>query len=302
MTRLRRFLPALLIATCALLPAAFCAAASAESPVPQLAFEPGSHEFGLQEANRSDSQAWLQLRNNGAATAQVNSLDIAGPGAGAFRISGGDCYNGRNLNAAETCSVQVSFAPYDAVPFEAQLRATSEENSTFTADLSGEGGRAIIGPGVNPTNFGSVPVGGAPVIKTIDVSNSGNMSGGLFIAVIAGGAIGSFHLLDENCTGIPLSPGATCNLQVSFQPLSTGAKTARVGLFGDGEGGAQVMLSGVGLDPEASAAGDSPLSSTPSGETRDRRHKGLQRARRRHRRALLQHRRIRLAATRRALG
>jgi hypothetical protein len=87
---------------------------------------------------------------------------------------------------------------------------------------------------------------------------------------------------------------------VSFQPIGTGVKTARVGLFGDGEGGAQVMLSGIGLDPEAPAAGD-PSSPDASG-VYSHRHKGLQRARRRHRRALLRHRRINLAAIRRELG
>jgi hypothetical protein len=265
----RRLFPALLIATCALLPAALCGAAAAAPPepsAPQLAFEPGGFDFGLQEANRSNSQTWLQLRNNGAAAAQVLSLEIVGSGSNAFWINGGDCYNGRTLNPGESCSVQVGFGPYDAIPFEAQLRANSEEGSTFTADLNGEGGRAVIGPSVDPTNFGSVPVGAAPAIKTIDLTNSGNMPGGLFIAVIAGGAIGSFHLLDENCTGIPLNPDATCNLQVSFQPISTGAKTARLGLFGDSDGGTQVMLTGVGLEPEPEP---SPVTSDSETSVRD---------------------------------
>ena len=87
-----------------------------------------------------------------------------------------------------------------------------------------------------------MPVGSGGVTKTIDVTNEGNMPGGAFIAVISGGAVGSFHLLDENCTGIPLSPDATCNLQVSFDPISTGAKTARLFLVGDGDGGAQITL------------------------------------------------------------
>ena len=94
-----------------------------------------------------------------------------------------------------------------------------------------------------------MPVGSGGVTRTIDVTNKGNMPGGAFIAVISGGAVGSFHLLDENCTGIPLSPGATCNLQVSFDPISTGAKTARLFLVGDGDGGAQITLTGIGLEP-----------------------------------------------------
>ena len=88
------------------------------------------------------------------------------------------------------------------------------------------------------------------------------MPGGAFIAVISGGAVGSFHLLDENCTGFLLSPAATCNLQVSFEPISTGAKTARLFLVGDGDGGVQITLTGIGLEPEpiADVAEASPAS------------------------------------------
>jgi hypothetical protein len=246
------------VAVCMLLAIpALAAAAPAEGeepPVPQLAFEPGSYDFGLQEANRSNSQANFQLRNVGSVPAPVYSVNIVGPGSGAFWTGNIDCFS-HPLEPGETCSVQVYFNPYDAAPFAAQLRASSDAGTSFTADLSGEGGRPALTAATNPTNFGSVPVGSGGVTKTIDVTNEGNMPGGAFIAVISGGAVGSFHLLDENCTGIPLSPAATCNLQVSFEPISTGAKTARLFLVGDGDGGVQITLSGVGLEAEPTADG-----------------------------------------------
>ena len=220
--------------------------------LPQLAFEPGSYDFGLHEANRENSQTSFQLRNVGSVPAPIYSIHIVGSGSGAFWTGNSDCFN-HPLEPSETCSIQVNFNPYDAVPFSAQLRAESDGGTSFTADLSGEGGRPELTAATNPTNFGSVPVGSGGVTKTIDVTNEGNMPGGAFIAVISGGAVGSFHLLDENCTGIPLSPDATCNLQVNFDPISTGAKTARLFLAGDGEGGAQITLTGVGLEPSHAA-------------------------------------------------
>src|SRR6187551_946896 len=243
-----------LIAVCALLaaipaPAPAAPAEGEEPPAPQLAFEPGSYDFGLQEANRSNSQANFQLRNVGSVPAPVYSVSIVGPGSGAFWTGNIDCFS-HPLEPGETCSVQVNFNPYDAVPFSAQLTAGSDAGTSFTAELSGEGGRPALTAASNPTNFGSVPVGAAAVTRTIDVTNQGNMPGGAFIAVISGGAVGSFHLLDENCTGFLLTPAATCNLQVSFEPISTGAKTARLFLAGDGDGGAQITLSGIGLEPE----------------------------------------------------
>jgi hypothetical protein len=216
---------------------------------PQLAFEPGSYDFGLQEANRTNSQANFQLRNVGSVSAPIHLINIVGSGSGAFWTGNIDCFS-HPLEPGETCSVQVYFNPNDAVPFSAQLRVESDSGTSFTADLSGEGGRPALTADSNPTNFGSVPVDSGGVVRTIDVTNQGNMPGGAFIAVISGGAVGSFHLLDENCTGFLLSPGATCNLQVSFEPISTGAKTARLFLAGDGDGGAQITLTGVGLEPE----------------------------------------------------
>lgn len=219
---------------------------------PQLAFEPGSYDFGIHEVNRETAQTNFQLRNTGSVAAPVYSLEITGLGSGAFWLGNSDCY-GRTLEPGETCSVQVNFNPYNVAEFSAQLRVTSAGGTSFNAGLVGEGGRPELTAATNPTNFGSVPVESGGVTRTIDVTNEGNMPGGAFIAVISGGAVGSFHLLDENCTGIPLSPGATCNLQINFDPISTGAKTARLFLAGDGEGGAQITLTGVGLDPVGAA-------------------------------------------------
>jgi len=222
-------------------------------PLPQLTFEPGSYDFGLRRTNSNASQGYLQLRNTGEALAPVYSLEIAGPGSNSFWIGQSSCY-GANLNPNETCSVQVNFNPSDVTTYDVQLRAGSEGGTSFSADLSGEGGRPEIGPVSDPTSFGATAVDSPGVTRTIEITNRGNYPGGAFIAVIAGGAIGSFQLLDENCTGIPLNPEASCTLLVNFKPLSTGVKTARLGLFGDSDAGSQVTLTGIGTEPEEEAA------------------------------------------------
>ena len=274
------------------LPAAGVAAPLEEPPLeepalPQLAFEPGSYDFGLRQVNNNASQAYLQLRNNGAAVAPVYSLEITGPGSSAFWLGQSNCF-GANLNPGEACTVQVNFGPSDATEYAVQLRASSERGTSFSAGLSGEGGRAIVAPVVDPTNFGAAAVGSPGVTRTIEVVNSGNYPGGAFIAIIAGGAIGSFHLLDENCTGFQLSPGASCTLLVNFRPLSTGVKTARLGLFGDSEGGGQATLTGIGTEATAPEDSGQPATSgTPAPglrrkhRARPRRHGSLHRFRQR---------------------
>ncbi len=225
---------------------------SSPPPLPQLTLEPGSYDFGLLEANRESNEATFQLHNTGSVAAPVYSLEVTGSGSWSFSTGNTSCFL-HALEPGESCYVQVAFHPQDVASFSAQLRAVSEGGVSTTADLSGEGGRSQFVAASDPTNFGSVPVGSAGVTKTIDITNKGNLPGGAFIAVIAGGAVGSFHLLDENCTGVMLSPGATCNLQVNFNPVGTGSKTARLLLVGDGSDGTQITLSGVGLDPAPSA-------------------------------------------------
>jgi hypothetical protein len=236
-------------------------------PLPQLTFEPGSYDFGLQRTNSSASQGYLQLRNTGEGMAPIYSLEIAGPGSNSFWIGQSSCY-GANLNPNETCSVQVNFNPGDVSAYDAQLRAGSEGGTSFSADLSGEGGRPEISPASDPTSFGAVAVDSPGLTRTVEITNRGNYPGGVFIAVIAGGAIGSFQLLDENCTGIPLDPEVSCTLLVNFKPLSTGVKTARLGLFGDSEGGGQVTLTGIGTEPEHEAEPEPLNAPTTSAQTR----------------------------------
>ncbi len=239
------------------LPAAGIAAPIEEPPapieepaLPQLSFLPGNYDFGLQRTNSNANQATLQLRNDGEAIAPIYSLEIVGPGSNAFWLGQSSCF-GANLNPNDTCSVQVNFNPGEAISYDVQLRAGSERGTSFSAGLSGEGGRAIIGPVSDPADFGATAVGSPGVTRTIEVTNSGNYPGGAFIAVIAGGAVGSFQLLDENCTGLLLDPEETCTLLVNFRPLSSGVKTARLGLFGDSEGGSQITLTGIGTDAVA---------------------------------------------------
>jgi hypothetical protein len=287
----RRILLALLTLTAAIAvaPAAALAAPPVE-PVPQLSFEPGSYDFGLQQVNSNAAQTNLQLRNAGSEPVRIDSLELSGPGTEAFWIGYSNCWGGTNLQPGETCSVQVYFSPHDTVEYAIQARV-NVGSYAFGADLSGSGGRSVFAPSSNPTDFGVSPVGSAGTTREIAVTNVGNLPGGVYIAVISGGAVGSFHLLDENCTNHALAPAATCTLQVRFQPLSEGVKTATLSLFGEQDGGTQMALTGIGAAPDPASAPAAPApaavaGSMPSGSSaRPRsRHHRKRRSARRHRR------------------
>ncbi|HSR93548.1 MAG TPA: choice-of-anchor D domain-containing protein [Solirubrobacterales bacterium] len=284
------------LAAIALRPADGLAAPVEPAEPPQLAIVPGSYDFGLQPLNGGSRETSFQLRNTGSEAFQVGSPEIAGPGREVFWTGYSPCY-GSFLQPGESCSVQVYFGPRDAVEYAAQFRVSVGAYS-FGADLAGTGGRASFSPDSNPTDFGVAKVGSAGTTREIFVTNTGNMPGGVFIAVIAGGAIGSFQILDESCTGVELVPAATCTLQIRFQPVSEGVKKAMLGLFGESEGPTPIVLTGVGTAPDpapavdpappaaaGSSVGASPVAGAAAGPARS--HKRKPKIRRRPRRANL---------------
>jgi hypothetical protein len=212
---------------------------------PQLQFEPGSFDFGLTQTKEGGGRTRMVLRNVGPAATQVG-IETSG-GAGAFSIGDSDCW-GATLPPAGTCSLQVEFRPNESGLYAGQVRANSA-GTIFSAELSGRGGEATLSATPNPLDFGSAAVGSRGEPRTVTIENSGDVPGGFFIAVVSGGDAASFQLVEEDCTGIPVAPGAACHAVVRFQPTAAGLRKATLSMFGDGEGGQQIPLLGTGIDP-----------------------------------------------------
>ena len=218
------------------------------SAPPQLSFEPESYEFGLQPVKEGSTQTTLQLRNTGEGPVQV-SLEIAGSGSNDFYIGTSDCF-GTTLAPNETCSIQVHFDPNQTGIYVAQVRARANNGATFSAEVSGTGGQAVLGASPNPAGFGEATVGSAGLTRSITMTNSGDFPGGFFLTLISGGDAASFQLLEEDCTGARLAPGGSCIARVLFQPTSPGLKNAKLTFVGGEEGIVQVELNGLGVAPE----------------------------------------------------
>lgn len=221
---------------------------------PKLGFAPETHDFGLQRVNRDAVSQSFKLVNNGEAGVQPGAYEIVGSGSDAFSTGNSDC--NRWLEPGEACTIDVWFNPHEQTSYEAELRAWAA-GSLAGAALYGQGGRAVIEAPENPVGFAPATAGSEGEVRTIVLSNSGNLPAGFFIGVIAGGDSGSFELLDENCTAAELQPGASCAAHVRFDPQGVGAKTARLAFFGDGDDGMMVSLQGEGLAAAAALLPDS---------------------------------------------
>jgi len=237
-------------------------ALSGTAVAPQLSFGPTGLDFGIQRLNQSNSQG-LQVTNSGEAGVRIGWVGTEGKDSNNFWISSNDCWNGRWLSPGESCWLQVTFNPWSMESYEA-LATVFADNVGFSATLTGTGGEALLAPESNPVEFGSVAIGGEGQLQTIVLRNEGNLGGTFFIAVIAGGAVGSFQLIDENCTGEEIAPGATCVAQVRFDPVGLGSKVARLAMFGDGGGGAMVFLRGEGVPAAVAAESHDGFSPAPA--------------------------------------
>jgi hypothetical protein len=223
---------------------------SGSSVAPQLTFSPPSYDFGMQRVYETRNN-YLQVVNSGEATVQLNNFEVNG-GSGAFWTGNSDCFS-HQLEPGQSCNVEVSFSPQDAVAYAAELRATTNGYG-FTAALSGTGGRAVIEATPNPAEFGALTVGASSAAQTITITNSGNIPAGFFIGIVAGGDSASFQLVSENCTGAELMPAANCTAHVRFRPQDAGPKAAYMAFFGDNDGGAMVGLKGEGIAPAVTLA------------------------------------------------
>jgi hypothetical protein len=237
-------------------PAEFLTELSGEGAAPELVFEPAGHDFGLVETHSGSPRTNLTLRNAGATSVQTFNLEISGPDANEFSISGSDCW-GATLAPGATCSIEVQYNANEEGEFFAAVSIHSG-SVAFTAPLSGRAERPQVEASPSPLAFAPTSVGSAQTGE-VTLTNVGELPVGFYIAIVSGGDASSFHLLEESCTsnlfaGEPriFEPGEACAAKIEFAPTGAGAKDATLSFFGGGEGALQVSLQGTGVAPRMS--------------------------------------------------
>jgi hypothetical protein len=242
-------------------PSEYTTELSGEAVAPEVAFEPTSYDFGLAEVRSGSPRANFTLRNIGTAPVQLSNLEISGPGANEFWIPGSGCW-GTMLAAGSTCWIEVQFNANEEGSFSAALSIQAGA-TTFQAPLSARAERPQVVASPVPLAFGQTPVGSRQV-KELTLTNTGHLPVAFFIALVSGGDIGSFHLLEETCTsnvfaGIPrvFEPGESCRAKIAFESTAAGPKQATVSFFGGGEGALQVPIEGTAVASQPSLSPDS---------------------------------------------
>jgi uncharacterized repeat protein (TIGR03803 family) len=214
------------------------------SPTRTLTVSPSTLNFGLQAVGISSAPLVATITNTTNATASVTAVSFGGANEPSF---GAVTYCG-TLAVGASCTVTAIFLPAAPGAKSAYLNIVSSGGTT-PAPLG------FSGTGVAPTgsltlsatslSFGDQAAGTASAAQVLTLTNNTTAAITLYSVTLTGPNQPSF--VTTNTCGAPLAIEASCTISVTFDPSSTGAKSATVTIVDSGVPKAfAVSLSGTG--------------------------------------------------------
>ncbi len=231
---------------------------------PNAAFSPPSLNFGSVTEGQPVTLV-LHLVNNGDQSLAINlaATSITGTNAPDFSQTT-TCLATLAPNA--NCSFVVTFAPSTTGVESASLAISDNApGSPQTIPLTGTGVAAAPSISFVPGSitFNPISQGFTEGPQTIQITNIGSAT--LHISSIAlGGSNPQDFSQTNNCAAVPIAVNASCNINVTFTPLATGARSASITLTDDVPGSPQtIFVQGTGATPfQLNAAPQSSTSAT----------------------------------------
>jgi uncharacterized repeat protein (TIGR03803 family) len=185
---------------------------------------PASLIFANQNVGTTSAAKLVMLKNNQSISLTGIGIGFSGPNAGDFSNTT-TCSS--MLAANKTCTISVKFAPSAAGAESATLVITdSASDSPQQVPLSGTG---VISVTVTPATltFASQTVGTTSAAKTITVKNNSTTASLTITGVaLSGNDPGDFN--PTNMCVSPLAPATSCTISVTFDPMATGSRTAKL--------------------------------------------------------------------------
>ena len=203
------------------------------------------------------------------------SFSGTNPSDFALNASGGTtCLANTTVPAGSSCNISVTFTPSGAGSRTATMAVT--DNAPGSPQMIGLSGTGTSNPGpvvsLNPASlaFSGVVVGATSAAKTVTLTNIG--AGILHISSITLGGLnpGDFAIAgDTTCAvGTPVAGGASCAINVTFAPATSGSRVAAISIADDATGSPHLIpLSGVNADFGISAGSATATVSAGSSAT-----------------------------------
>ncbi len=188
--------------------------------VPVASFQPSSLTFMAQPLTIKSTADVITLTNNGGATLTGIAITLGGTNAANFADTT-TCT--ATLAAGANCTISVTFTPTAVGPASATLSiADNAIGSPQTIALSGTGQLGsptdVVTP--NPIAFTTPQlVGVASAVLPVTLSNATG-TGALVISSITFGGTNTTDFTQTNNCGTTVAVGATCTINVVFNPTS----------------------------------------------------------------------------------
>jgi hypothetical protein len=209
----------------------------------QLTVAPTTLTFGVQGTGSTSASQPVTLTNTGTTAIAISSIV---PSAGFTQNN--NC--GTSLAGGASCTVNVSFAPTATGAISGTIRLTDGDSSSPQNVVLGGTGTVILGPvaSLTPTSngFGNQTVNTTSGGQVFVLSNATGTAALTGISVsLTGANTADFGV--SNACGTTLAVGSTCNISVTFTPLSVASFSATLSVSDNATGSPQTSsLSGTG--------------------------------------------------------
>jgi hypothetical protein len=212
---------------------------------PQVTLSATNISFGSVAVGNASVVQNVMLTNTGQKTLSLSSIMLSGTNASAFSLSttcGGHVQPGAN------CTISAIFTPSALAAESAAINVIGNQpNSPSVITLSGTGtGTAKLALSTPAVTFGNVVVGQTSATITVALANIGTANLAITSVTMTGSNSADFSF--SNTCGSLISPGATCNISVTFMPSLVGAESSLLSIAGNQSGSpSTVTLSGTGV-------------------------------------------------------
>jgi hypothetical protein len=230
---------------------------------PVATLSPTSFIFGNEYLGTTSAGAVFTFTNAGIASIKVSRVSLGGTNSNQFTIpAASNLCAGQTLTTTSpgnSCTFTVSFNPTSVGSKSATVTVNSTSGTTsFSVNSTANGltGMGVVPATLKPTSwtFGNQQVGTTSAGETFTYSNTG--SGSVIVTGVSLGSSAQFAIGNNACgVNLVLGPNGSCQVTVTFNPTSTGSKSASLAVSGK-SGAASFSvgssLSGTGVAPRLS--------------------------------------------------
>ena len=213
---------------------------------PSVSLVPASLAFGNQTVGVTSTGRSVTLNNNGSGALLISGIAATS----GFAVSH-NC--GASLAASASCTLTSSFTPTVAGAATGSISVVSNApGSPHAVSLGGNGVAAspVLAwvPAAASLAFGDVAVGANPSARSLTLINQGPGTVTLQQLTLAGSQAADFSVggTGSCIVGALLAQGASCTLDLAFQPAAVGARAALLQVVSSGTAPPDMALAGNG--------------------------------------------------------